>query len=143
MFQVTTVMQVPGAASFFSFDISWFDPELNKYFLADRNNKAIDVVDATRPWSASHNSSTRDSRASLGDNDTSGPDGVLTANNSTELWVGDSPGKVWVMNAKTGAIPKTLGPGKVANPILVKTDANGTNHPQPEPTNSVTIPKIM
>ena len=34
-----------------------------------------------------------------GNNDTSGPDGVLTANNSTELWVGDSPGKVWVMDA--------------------------------------------
>ena len=31
--------------TFFSFDISWFDPKLNKYFLADRNNKAIDVVD--------------------------------------------------------------------------------------------------
>ena len=39
-----------------------------------------------------------------GNNDTSGPDGVLTANNSTELWVGDSPGKVWVMDATTGAI---------------------------------------
>ena len=47
MFKVTTVMQVPGAASFFSFDISWFDPKLKKFFLADRNNKAIDVVDAT------------------------------------------------------------------------------------------------
>ena len=54
MFQVTTVMQVPGAASFFSFDISWFDPKLKKFFLADRNNKAIDVVDATEPWRWRH-----------------------------------------------------------------------------------------
>src|SRR5262249_58625100 len=38
-------------------------------------------------------------------NDKSGPDGVLTlqANGVTELWVGDSPGKVWVFNAATGA----------------------------------------
>ncbi len=54
--------------------------------------------------------------------------GVLTGpNNHTELWIGDSPGKVWVMNAQDGTIPKTLGPDKVANPILVKTNSNGTN----------------
>src|SRR5258708_28358759 len=50
VFNLTTVIQVPPAAgnmagTFFSFDISWFDPKLNKFFLADRNNKAIDVVD--------------------------------------------------------------------------------------------------
>src|ERR1700731_1222129 len=54
VFKVTTVIQVPAAAgntagTFFSFDISWFDPKLNKFFLADRNNKAIDVVDAKNP----------------------------------------------------------------------------------------------
>src|ERR1700709_2726177 len=45
VFKVEAVIQVPGAASFFSFDISWFDPKLNKFFLTDRNNKTIDVVD--------------------------------------------------------------------------------------------------
>ena len=53
VFQVTTVLGVPAqtavnpTGTFFSFDISWFDPELNRYFLADRNNKTIDVVDPT------------------------------------------------------------------------------------------------
>ena len=70
VFQVTTAYkyrQRAGnpAGTFFSFDISWFDPVLNKYFLADRNNKAIDIVDPTTLQRASHNSSTRDSRASL------------------------------------------------------------------------------
>ena len=69
VFHVTTVYTSTGricqpAGTFFSFDISWFDPMLNKYFLADRNNKAIDVVDPTN-LTASHNSSTRGSRASL------------------------------------------------------------------------------
>ena len=40
VFQVKAVLQVPSTAgntagTFFSFDISWFDFKLNKYFLAD------------------------------------------------------------------------------------------------------------
>jgi hypothetical protein len=53
VFTLTTAIGVPAqtsvnpAGTFFSFDISWFDPVLNRYFLADRNNKTIDVVDPT------------------------------------------------------------------------------------------------
>ena len=103
-------------STFFSFDISWNDPVLNKFFLADRNNKTIDVVDPTtfaitqfvNPGYAGF----------TGNNDTSGPDGVLTANRPiTELWVGDSPGKVWVLDATTGAVK--IFPGGPPNPILV------------------------
>ena len=117
VFTVKAVIQVPGVASFFSFDISWFDPVLNQYFLADRNNKAIEVVD---PTSFSIKPFPNAGFAGFtGNNDTSGPDGVLTANNHTELWVGDSPGKVWVMDAGSGTI-KSL-PSPATNPILVKT----------------------
>jgi hypothetical protein len=127
VFQLTAVIQVPvtgqGASTFFSFDISWFDPVLNKYFLADRNNKSIDVVDATtfaitqfvNPGFAGF----------TGNNDTSGPDGVLTVHQpdgSTQLWVGDSPGKVWVLDAITGApvvFPAPMRGPAPTNPILV------------------------
>jgi hypothetical protein len=122
VFQVTTVMQVPGAAAFFSFDISWFDPKLQKFFLADRNNKAIDVVDATQnPGAVKQFLNPGFAGVNPGGNDFSGPDGVLTANNSTELWVGDSPGKVWVMDATTGAIKTPAQMNGQDNPILVKT----------------------
>jgi hypothetical protein len=115
VFQVKGVIQVPGAA-LVSHDISWVDPVLNKYFLADRNNKAIDVVDpATLAISQFINPGYAGVNA--GGNDFSGPDGVLTANSHTELWVGDSPGKVWVLDSTSGAI-KTL-PGTATNPILV------------------------
>jgi hypothetical protein len=125
LFKVTTVMQVPAAASntagtFFSFDISWFDPKLNKFFLTDRNNKAIDVVDATNPGGGvTPFPNPGFHGVDPAGNDFSGPDGVLTANNSTELWVGDSPGKVWVMDAKTGAIKTPAQMNGQANPILV------------------------
>ena len=49
-FTLTTAIQVPNSDTthpFFSFDISWVDPVLNRYFLADRNHKAIVVVDPT------------------------------------------------------------------------------------------------
>jgi hypothetical protein len=122
VFQVTTVMQVPGAASFFSFDISWFDPKLKKFFLADRNNKTIDVVDATQhPGAVTPFPNPGFAGVNPAGNDFSGPDGVLTANNSTELWVGDSPGKVWVMDATTGAIKTKSQMNGQDNPILVKT----------------------
>ena len=121
VFTLTTAIGVPAqtsvnpAGTFFSFDISWFDPVLNRYFLADRNNKTIDVVDPT------NNSITQFFNPGYagpagGDNDHAGPDGVVTVHTAggvTELWVGDSPGKVWVLNASTGA--NILGTGNFIN----------------------------
>ncbi len=98
VFNVTHVIQVPGAAAFFSFDISWYDPVLNKYFLADRNNKSVDVIDgATHDISQFVNSGY--AGVNSGGNDFSGPDGLATINNHTEVWVGDSPGKLWVQDS--------------------------------------------
>ncbi len=35
------------ATQMFSFDISWWDPTTGLYFLADRSNAALDVIDTT------------------------------------------------------------------------------------------------
>jgi hypothetical protein len=115
VFKATTAIQV-GTTPFVSFDISWVDSTLHRYFLADRSHKSIDVVNPSdnsitvfpNPGYAGVNP---------GGNDFSGPDGVLLANNHTEVWVGDSPGKVWVQDSTTLAV-KAL-PGGAANPILV------------------------
>src|SRR6516165_823735 len=123
VFKVTTVIQIPAAAgntagTFFSFDISWFDPKLKKFFLADRNNKAIDVVDAKNPGAGvTQQFFEAFAGVNPGGNDFSGPDGVLTANDGTEVWVGDSPGKVWVLNTGTGSLVAL--PGSPTNPISV------------------------
>ena len=117
VFKVTHVIQVQPApantaGTLFSFDISWFDPVLNMYFLADRNNKSVDVIDGTTHSLARHVNS--GFAGFSGNNDTSGPDGLATVNNHTEVWVGDSPGKVWVLDSFTLAV-KAL----PENPILV------------------------
>ena len=66
------------------------DPVLNKYFLADRSNKSIDILDlSTSPPTLTQVVNTGFA-GFTGNNDTSGPDGVVTANNHTEIWVGDN-----------------------------------------------------
>src|ERR1700722_10395194 len=44
VFKVKTTINIPGNP-LTSFDISWVDPSLHAYFLADRSNKSIDVID--------------------------------------------------------------------------------------------------
>ena len=103
VFELTTAIRT-GTNALVSFDISWFDSGLNRYFLAERSNNQIVIVNP------SDNSITAIAKGIFagvnpGGNDFSGPDGVLTVQKSgvTELWVGDSPGKVWVLDAVTGA----------------------------------------
>jgi hypothetical protein len=108
--------------TFFSFDISWVDPVLSKYYLADRSNKTIDILDLSKIPPTLTQVVNNGFAGFTGNNDTSGPDGLATVNNHTEVWVGDNggqgagPGQVWVLN--TNASVKTL-PGGVANPISV------------------------
>src|SRR5262245_50109052 len=47
-FKVTTAIKV-GTNPLVSFDISWFDPKLKRYFLADRSNNQIDVISGITP----------------------------------------------------------------------------------------------
>ena len=44
--RLLTSIPVPG--HLVVFDISWLDPDTQLYYLADRSNNAIDVVDAKR-----------------------------------------------------------------------------------------------
>src|SRR5262249_33509597 len=104
----------PGKA-LVSFDISWFDPVLNRYFLADRNNVAIDVVDPSTNRVIHQFMPGFHGVDPSGNADLNGPDGVLTANNHKELWVGDSPGKMWVLDSTDGTVLKKV----PVNPILI------------------------
>ena len=43
--KLLTTIPIPNAA-LHSFDISWVDASTQRYYLADRSNQAIDVIDA-------------------------------------------------------------------------------------------------
>jgi hypothetical protein len=144
-FQLTTVYGLNNTGvgnlathspTFISFDISWVDNVLHKYFLADRSNKTIDILDLSTLPPTLTQVSFPAFQGSTGNNDNSGPDGVLTANNSTELWVGDTggtcfpnpgppsppgcgPGQVWVLDVTSPTLAKKTLPNNAPNPISV------------------------
>ena len=78
----------PGG-KLFSFDISWIDPVNGLYFLADRSNAAIDVIDTTGAFTGTPNkffgqiggqsSGQANFKGDTGTTATSGPDGVVSA----------------------------------------------------------------
>lgn len=92
VFKLTGTVAVSGSA-LKSFDISWVDPYIHAYFLADRSNSAVDVVDTrTHTMVAQF---TGGFAGFTGNNDTSGPNGVLTLYNkdskTVEVWAGNGP----------------------------------------------------
>jgi hypothetical protein len=106
----TGVGNLPNSSkTFFSFDISWFNPGNNKFYLADRSNKSIDIFDGTT-FTQKVNPGFQ---GFTGNNDTSGPDGVLDANDHTEIWVGDTGGTCFPQVGTPPAPPATCGPGQV------------------------------
>src|SRR5437764_2690589 len=76
-FAPTTQITLPGGQQLISFDISFVDPTLNLYFLADRTNKAVDVVDTNTNQFTAQLRANPPFAGFTGNNDTSGPDGDL------------------------------------------------------------------
>src|SRR5215472_947951 len=120
-----TIIAVPGGLN--SFDIGFVDPQLGLYFLAVRTNKTVDQV------KTSDNSITQLAvGAFVGvqtGTDTSGPNGVITANSHTEVWAADGvlcnhtdnacgadtpatqTSRVQVIDLKTGKVTHTIDTG--------------------------------
>jgi hypothetical protein len=112
-FSVKHTVAIPGNP-LTSFDISWVDPYIHSYFLADRSNKAIDVID-TRTLTVRQ--IMPGFAGFTGNNNTSGPDGVLTIfnNGKVEIWAGDGNSRVWVLDYETGSVIKTISTGTTIN----------------------------
>jgi hypothetical protein len=91
-----------------AFDISWVDSASGHYYLADRSNGAIDVVDiATNQITGQIGGFV----GATGKNDTSGPDGVVTTFSNRELWAGDGDSTVKVVDLTANKIVATIPTG--------------------------------
>jgi DNA-binding beta-propeller fold protein YncE len=98
---------MPGA-TLESFDITFADPETGQVFIADRSNKAIDVIDSKTDKYVTRIT------GFVGDGpkgDVSGPNGVATVNHGTEVWAGDGDSTVKVIDLKAGKIVDTIATG--------------------------------
>jgi hypothetical protein len=108
VFAPTAQVTIPGAPMA-SWDISFVDPTLGQFFLADRTHKAVDVVNTGKPPTFAHFIGQGLFVGAVpgpvcvarggGANDCSGPGGVVTTNHN-ELWAsdGDSTVKVFDLN---------------------------------------------
>jgi len=113
-----TIIAVPGGLN--SFDIGFVDPQIGRYFLADRTNKTVDqVVTSTNAISQLAVGSFVGVQPGT---NTSGPNGVITANNHTEVWAADGvlcgacgptdpvtqESRIRVIDIKTGNVTHTI-----------------------------------
>ncbi|HEY8224974.1 MAG TPA: hypothetical protein VIG25_06845 [Pyrinomonadaceae bacterium] len=120
-FSKTSTITVPGGLN--SFDIGFVDPKLGLYFLADRTNATIDQV------KTSNNTITQLAKGSFvgvqPGADTSGPNGVITANDHSEVWAADGvlcgacgptdpatqTSRIQVIDLETGKVTHTIDNG--------------------------------
>lgn len=88
VFAPTRAITLPNNQKIQAFDISWVDPKLGVYLLADRTNKSIDVV-AIATGNLSMELTDNFAGTAGGNNDLAGPNGVLTI--GRQIWAGDGP----------------------------------------------------
>jgi hypothetical protein len=91
-----------------SFDIGWVDAATHTYYLADRSNAGVDVIDTTTRTFVKRIGGFVGDR---GKNDVSGPDGIVVLPDRRELWAGDGDSSVKVVDLQTGAIVATIATG--------------------------------
>ncbi len=107
--KLVSTINIPGHP-LKSFDISWVDPHSQTYFLADRSNAGVDIVDArTNVFVGRIGGFVGvDPRG----NDHSGPDGVVSRGD--RLYAGDGDSTVKVIDLDTRAIINVVSTGGTA-----------------------------
>src|SRR3954462_15374642 len=95
---------VPGLTAF---AITFVDPGTQTYFLADRSNRTIDVVDARNDVLLRQISGNFE--GFTGNNDTSGPNGVVVSGHW--LFVTDAPSRVVTIDLRTDRIVSEVSTG--------------------------------
>lgn len=105
-YKLLTTIKMPGDLVA-GFDISWVDSEAGRYYLADRGNTSVDVVDTRHntflyaiPLQAAGNGVVAIRHHEDDEDD--------DANRSGELWVGDSASMVEVVDLKTKSIVASI-----------------------------------
>ena len=110
-----TTVQLPGKP-LLTYDLSTIDPILRLYYLADRTNAGIDVIDTAsnrfliRFTGVPGVSGFAGQQAS---NDVSGPNGVAVAG-SGRVWAGDGDSTIKIIDIFDGAVAKVLSTGGTA-----------------------------
>ena len=103
-------IQVPGKP-LAAFDISFVDPNRGLYYLADRSNASLDIIDTRTNTVIAQVGGfagvQNDPATGKPSNDFSGPDGVQAVG-ANEVWVGDGNSTVKVLDIESQTIVATI-----------------------------------
>ncbi|MGI9147297.1 MAG: YncE family protein [Chloroflexota bacterium] len=91
-----------------AWDIGWVDSPSAKYYLANRSNASVDVVDVMTDRVINQIGGFV---GNTGKSDTSGPDGVIVTFSNRELWAGDGDSTIKVIDLTSNTIVKTISTG--------------------------------
>lgn len=110
--QCLTAIAIPGNP-LQSFDISWVNPDRAEYYLADRANKGVDIIDTAhmtfKKTIGGFVGIKLNTAGTAVNNNTSGPDGVVSRGKC--LYVGDGDSTVKVIDLDMGTIVATRSTG--------------------------------
>jgi hypothetical protein len=87
-----------------NFDFGWVDSNLQRYYLCDRSNASVDVIDAAQD---DYLTTIGGFCGITGDNKTAGPSG-LEGDNRNRLYVGDGDSSVKIVDLKENKIIATV-----------------------------------
>src|SRR3989449_10234036 len=117
-FRLRTTIEIPLADKtvnplqvFRFFDISWVDEPTERYFIADRSNAGVDIIDAeTNTWVHRIGGFAGQKFPAPGaaDNAPSGPDGVLVIHRANQLWAGGGGSTVQVLHLRAKCHAATI-----------------------------------
>ncbi len=102
-----------GGKGLGAFDISFVDPKLDLYVLADRTNASVDLIDASDNTFIGRVGGFTGAVLNpngTANNSLSGPDGVVIVDHK-EIWAGDGDSTVKVIDLKTLAIADAISTG--------------------------------
>jgi hypothetical protein len=98
---------VPPTVGTFSFDIGFVDPVAGQYYLADRTNAGVDVINTTTLQYVSTAGAKLFTGNVASPPNTAGPNGVLSIGGGT-LFAGDGNSTLKVLNATSGSLLATV-----------------------------------
>jgi hypothetical protein len=111
-----TAVQIPGAP-LRSYDISWVNPHRAEYYLADRSNSAIDIIDTKHLTfkrflgKGLFTGVKLNAAGTAVNNDISGPDGVVTHGRWLYAGDGDSTLKIFDLDGSGGLAQPPISTG--------------------------------
>ena len=100
---VVILPKAPG-----SFDIGWADPASRRYYVTDRTNASVDVVNTDTD---SLVGLIKGFAGATGKSQTAGPNGLVAVPDQNQLWVADGDSTVKVVDLAAGAIVAAIPTG--------------------------------